>query len=430
MDMGALIGPSFIDFRGEGADTEGGESLLRYGPSTGMAGASASFGLKSDWFRIQIDILQASKGANLNESLTGATGSFLLRYLEIPLLLRGDYPLTKVFRIYGLSGIGFGFLRDAKSGADGAKPVDRRSELQTLDIGVITGLGVEYKLWPERVIPHTSVTFELRGEFGSRSIGKSADLRNLTISLLLGFRFDLSRRPGQADDPALSAVTNHNGEESDPTAGENPVRNSQGAPGNHHGNSDNDSDKDGIPDNKDECPYLVEDRNGFEDTDGCPDGDRDKDDLAVPRDRCPAERAMTWDGCARQYVYIQIDNSKVALDDVVLTITRPILFKKDKKPTGVRHFVDADHAGKVMNEIAQMMSDYPQIHLQITSPVCIEKKPTGALRASDIHKRLATRAIDKARLVDGGSPVLPSGPTEECRVDFTILKNETASPSR
>ena len=37
-----------------------------------------------------------------------------------------------------------------------------------------------------------------------------------------------------------------------------------------------DSDGDGIPDDKDDCPELAEDYNGFEDDDGCPDGDSDK----------------------------------------------------------------------------------------------------------------------------------------------------------
>ncbi len=37
-----------------------------------------------------------------------------------------------------------------------------------------------------------------------------------------------------------------------------------------------DSDGDGIPDDKDDCPELAEDYNGFEDDDGCPDGGNDK----------------------------------------------------------------------------------------------------------------------------------------------------------
>jgi hypothetical protein len=50
-----------------------------------------------------------------------------------------------------------------------------------------------------------------------------------------------------------------------------------------------DEDGDGIEDDKDQCPELAEDKNGFEDSDGCPDADNDSDDDGVPdlKDRCP-----------------------------------------------------------------------------------------------------------------------------------------------
>lgn len=48
-----------------------------------------------------------------------------------------------------------------------------------------------------------------------------------------------------------------------------------------------DADGDGIPDDQDACPDVAEDRDGFEDGDGCPEADNDKDGLADPGDRCP-----------------------------------------------------------------------------------------------------------------------------------------------
>jgi hypothetical protein len=48
-----------------------------------------------------------------------------------------------------------------------------------------------------------------------------------------------------------------------------------------------DSDGDGIPDNIDLCPNEPEDRDGFEDNDGCPDPDNDKDRIPDVADRCP-----------------------------------------------------------------------------------------------------------------------------------------------
>ncbi|MDH3199960.1 MAG: OmpA family protein [Myxococcales bacterium] len=48
-----------------------------------------------------------------------------------------------------------------------------------------------------------------------------------------------------------------------------------------------DRDKDGIPDDKDACPDDPEDKDGFEDSDGCPDLDNDGDGILDVDDACP-----------------------------------------------------------------------------------------------------------------------------------------------
>jgi outer membrane protein OmpA-like peptidoglycan-associated protein len=50
---------------------------------------------------------------------------------------------------------------------------------------------------------------------------------------------------------------------------------------------DPDNDKDGVLDSVDHCPDVAEDRDGFEDADGCPDPDNDKDGIPDARDKCP-----------------------------------------------------------------------------------------------------------------------------------------------
>ena len=52
---------------------------------------------------------------------------------------------------------------------------------------------------------------------------------------------------------------------------------------------DPDNDGDGIPDKVDKCPNEPEDRDGFEDDDGCPDPDNDKDGILDKDDQCPNE---------------------------------------------------------------------------------------------------------------------------------------------
>mgnify|MGYP006303584779 CR=1 FL=1 len=60
-----------------------------------------------------------------------------------------------------------------------------------------------------------------------------------------------------------------------------------------------DRDLDGVRGKKDRCPLLAEDRDGFEDTDGCPDLDNDKDGIPDSEDACPLVKAGDFsdDGC-------------------------------------------------------------------------------------------------------------------------------------
>ena len=63
-----------------------------------------------------------------------------------------------------------------------------------------------------------------------------------------------------------------------------------------------DADTDGIADDRDACPRLAEDRDGFRDEDGCPDPDDDGDLIPDEDDVCPHEEAIEGrdeneDGC-------------------------------------------------------------------------------------------------------------------------------------
>jgi outer membrane protein OmpA-like peptidoglycan-associated protein len=59
-----------------------------------------------------------------------------------------------------------------------------------------------------------------------------------------------------------------------------------------------DSDSDGTPDKDDPCPDRAEDRDGFEDADGCPENDNDKDGVLDGNDKCPlTPGALENQGC-------------------------------------------------------------------------------------------------------------------------------------
>lgn len=72
--------------------------------------------------------------------------------------------------------------------------------------------------------------------------------------------------------------------------------------GTTQGQVDGDQDEDGIRDSLDRCPTNPEDKDGFEDDDGCPDRDNDNDAVLDPDDGCPLvaedhDKFQDTDGC-------------------------------------------------------------------------------------------------------------------------------------
>lgn len=75
-----------------------------------------------------------------------------------------------------------------------------------------------------------------------------------------------------------------------------------------------DSDKDGIIDRDDKCPFKPEDKDGFEDEDGCPDDDNDQDGILDPQDNCPVV-AEDLDGFEDEDGCPDYDNDKDNVPD-------------------------------------------------------------------------------------------------------------------
>jgi hypothetical protein len=76
-----------------------------------------------------------------------------------------------------------------------------------------------------------------------------------------------------------------------------------------------DRDKDGVFDVNDKCPDEPEDRDGFQDQDGCPDPDNDFDTIPDEKDKCPNEaedvdQFEDQDGCPEP------DNDKDGIPDI------------------------------------------------------------------------------------------------------------------
>jgi OOP family OmpA-OmpF porin len=75
-----------------------------------------------------------------------------------------------------------------------------------------------------------------------------------------------------------------------------------------------DSDGDGVTDDKDKCPNEQEDRDGFQDDDGCPDYDNDEDGIPDQYDKCPNE-PEDKDGFEDQDGCPELDNDQDGVPD-------------------------------------------------------------------------------------------------------------------
>ncbi len=184
---------------------------------------------------------------------------------------------------------------------------------------------------------------------------------------------------------------------------------------------DPDNDGDGILDASDRCLMEREDKDGFEDTDGCIDRDNDADGVADAQDACPAEvedrdSYRDGDGCP------DLDNDKDGIADtsdkcpndsevingvedddgcpdrgdalVVLSTDRLELLA----PVGFTKDKLAKDSGSVLAQVAGMLRQHEQIkRLRITVHVQPTKDPDADQALSD--KR---GAAIKALLVDKG----------------------------
>jgi OOP family OmpA-OmpF porin len=117
---------------------------------------------------------------------------------------------------------------------------------------------------------------------------------------------------------------------------------------------DPDNDGDGILDKDDKCPNEAEDKDGFQDEDGCPDPDNDGDGILDVNDKCPNEPETVngyqdEDGCP--------DEIPAAVKKFTGVI-QGINFK-----TGSADITKDSHS--VLDNTVQVLSDYPDVKLEI-----------------------------------------------------------------
>jgi large repetitive protein len=96
---------------------------------------------------------------------------------------------------------------------------------------------------------------------------------------------------------------------------------------------DPDNDNDGLLDAVDQCPLQPEDKDSFEDDDGCPDPDNDRDTVLDGDDRCPLVPGVPEErGCSKVRVedgrIVILDRVEFATNkDVILEASEPLLLE-------------------------------------------------------------------------------------------------------
>jgi len=175
---------------------------------------------------------------------------------------------------------------------------------------------------------------------------------------------------------------------------------------------DLDNDKDGTPDVADTCPLDP----GPADNKGCPDTDRDGDTVVDRLDRCPGEAGLPRNaGCP-----------DVSVGDGRLDIIESVYFKTDRAEIEPRSF-------ELLDKVASVLVARPQMKIQVEGHTDSAgddayNKKLSQRRAEAVVAYLGNKKIDRSRLTARGfgeeKPIADNatveGRAQNRRVVFTI----------
>jgi OOP family OmpA-OmpF porin len=154
------------------------------------------------------------------------------------------------------------------------------------DAELYAGLGLKYRVdngWGLRV--DARILFPPASNTGGPN-GKPTDGFTEDYELLVSIYKEIGRK--KVEKPVVDDDPDHDGIRGAADKCPNEPEDKDGFQ-DEDGCPDPDNDGDGIPDAQDKCPMEPEDKDGFQDADGCPDPDNDGDGIPDAQDKCPNE---------------------------------------------------------------------------------------------------------------------------------------------
>ena len=191
-----------------------------------------------------------------------------------------------------------------------------------------------------------------------------------------------------------------------------------------------DRDGDGILDQNDTCPTMAEDKDGFEDSDGCPDADNDGDRVADTHDQCPNEPEtrngyQDLDGCPDE---VKTKDTRVVVTDTRIEITDKIYFDTSKATIKPASY-------SLLDAVAATLKGNPRLAVRIEGHT--DSKGSGKYnkrlseqRAQAVRAYLIQRGVAGSRLEAVGygeeQPIAPNssaaGRSKNNRVEFFVVQ--------
>jgi OOP family OmpA-OmpF porin len=213
-----------------------------------------------------------------------------------------------------------------------------------------------------------------------------------------------------------------------------------------------DTDADGVPDDIDRCPLDPEDKDAFQDEDGCPDADNDGDGIVDKSDACPSDAGPIEnrgcpdadkdgdtvpdrldkcpdqfggppEGCPQKYTLVEVKKEKIEIRQQVKFATAKYRVLPASFP--------------LLNQVVQALNEFPKIRVSIEGHTDNIGGETSNMRLSQrraeaVRDYLVSKGISPDRLeAVGYGPTKPivsnktvRGKAKNRRTEFKIVSPE------